>query len=369
MVRSRSSSPLARRVAGFTLVELLVVIAIIGVLVALLLPAIQAAREAARRSQCANNMKQVGLALLNYEGANKHLPPGCLMEEGSAWTAYLLPFIEEANTKNLSKIGENRQFNNQWGYPGGPYDDSSKLPPQYQNVRLVETVIDTYRCPSAGLPEHQIDVSSDGYYVMKRSPVSYIGVATGLQTRQYDSGDTYFLCGQVSPPGAEHYQGADGVLYGIRHDDLSDKGVKLKAIEDGTSNTAMVGEALHDWQTQENIGSNKERVEGNRKDHWWGGSDDVDTTPGSDLSEFLGSTAIPINYQKTPEINQQYCASPDSATCQQLQLGFGSAHPGMCHIVYCDGHVDAVREDIDKQAWSDAGTRSGQILDTGAIRR
>jgi prepilin-type N-terminal cleavage/methylation domain-containing protein len=117
-----------RRLAAFTLVELLVVIAIIGVLVALLLPAIQAAREAARRSQCSNNLKQVGLAMLNYESANKHLPPGALMNEGSAWSIYLLPYLEETKTLNLTKIGDNNRFNSQWGHPGGPTTTPGSCP-------------------------------------------------------------------------------------------------------------------------------------------------------------------------------------------------------------------------------------------------
>src|SRR5882757_9149292 len=84
---------------GFTLVELLVVIAIIGILVALLLPAIQAAREAARRAQCQSNMKNISLAVLNYESSNKKFPPGFVSSPSSTeawgWATFTLPYLEE----------------------------------------------------------------------------------------------------------------------------------------------------------------------------------------------------------------------------------------------------------------------------------
>lgn len=358
---------------GFTLVELLVVIAIIGVLVGLLLPAIQAAREAARRSQCSNNLKQVGLALLNYESTRKNLPPGALMNEGSAWSIYLLDYIEQSNSFGLTKIGDNDQFNSQWGHPGGPYDDASALGENFRNVQVIEQVVPTYRCPSNGMPEHQLDVTADNWWVMQRSPVSYIGVATGLQTKQYQSGDTYFLKGRLTDQeynSSGGYEGADGVLYGVEKDERSHKGVYLREITDGTSNTIMVGETVHDYETQERNGGSAEDKAGSRKDHWWGGSDDIDTHPSSDLSEFLGSTAVPINYQSTPEENQQWCTNPDSSKCQMLQLAFGSEHPGMAQVVFCDGHVESIQDEIDATAWSDYGTRASQTLNTdGAAPR
>ena len=91
----------SRRPAAFTLVELLVVIAIIGILVALLLPAVQAAREAARRTQCANNLKQIGLALQNYESTYRVFPPSLTLPAsriGDSWSAQarILPFLEQA---------------------------------------------------------------------------------------------------------------------------------------------------------------------------------------------------------------------------------------------------------------------------------
>jgi prepilin-type N-terminal cleavage/methylation domain-containing protein len=352
-----------QRVLGFTLVELLVVIAIIGILVALLLPAIQAAREAARRSQCSNNLKQLGLATLNYESTHKVLPVGAATYEGSMWSYWVLPYLEEGASYEAASIGETSDGNWQWGNYG-PYDDVNQLPDNFRrNMRLCETVFDVMRCPSAGLPPHQTDQACDAAYVMRRVPSSYIGSATGLATDGYRTirnADVDFGAGRTrSEP--SRFGDLDGVLFAWSR-------VKIAQIIDGTSKTMLIGEALHDWETQDRIGANKEPDEGNRKDHWIIGSNDLDVsrpgnTHGHDVSEALGSLAVPINYQKNFR-NNSACESPGSpahSDCQKVQLAFGSAHSGGFQMVRCDGSVDFVEEGIDDQARSDLATRASQI--------
>ncbi len=365
--RQRFLSPFRcdRRSTGFTLVELLVVIAIIGILVALLLPAIQAAREAARRSQCQNNLKQIGLAMLNHESTTKSLPPGCFLGEGSAWSAFILPYLEEGNAFDFLTIGETDAGNYQWG-SSSQYSDARALDSKHRNVVVIETVMNVYRCPSAGIPEHQTDLSNDSYWVMRRSPASYLGVVSGLESRQHPSWRLRYL---RNPPENPDYPGVDGVMVGFHHVTEAKSRMKLRMITDGTSKTAMVGEAVHDGDTQEAKGQVKEAEQGNRKDHWWGGSDDIDTTRSGDvymdMSEFLGSTGVPINVQKGSAQNQALCANPDSPECQALQLSFGSNHSGIALMLFCDGHVEGVPEDIESKVWSDYGTRAGQVLQSG----
>lgn len=139
---------LRSRRRGFTLVELLVVIAIIGILIALLLPAVQAAREAARRAQCTNNLKQLGLALHNYHDIQKSLPSGVIQQASSykptgysnptdvngwAWSALILPFIEQAPLHEACGIGR-----------GVPID---------LRLKEIQTPLSAYRCPSDVYPQ------------------------------------------------------------------------------------------------------------------------------------------------------------------------------------------------------------------------
>jgi len=109
-------SVMVSRHRAFTLVELLVVIAIIAMLVTLLVPAVQAAREAARRSQCQNNLRQIGLALQMHHDTYKKFPVGAVNSEGSAWTYYIMPFIEQQTGQSVMNIGEGGGVNYQWDH-------------------------------------------------------------------------------------------------------------------------------------------------------------------------------------------------------------------------------------------------------------
>lgn len=338
----------ARR-KGFTLVELLVVIAIIGVLVALLLPAIQAAREAARRAQCLNNLKQIGLMLQSYHDAYNQFPYGAVNEEGSLWSYYTMPFIEQGNAQKLVNLGaKNGELTNdglQWAHPG-PYTRANVINnPNFKNLIICETPFPVYQCPSASF-RGQYDISEDGYHVMERQPCSYIGNASGLVTTQ--NGNETVLLNKHN-----RMRELDGVLFGQSK-------IKMKQVLDGLSNTLLVGEAFHDSEKQEAVGgSQKESPLGNRQDHWYYGSDDVDT--GSyDMSEAMGSTGVPINYQDR-QGGTDFCTVAGSPDCQKLQLSFGSTHVGGMNAVRCDGSAGYIEENIDEVPWRDMGTRDSQL--------
>lgn len=203
---------------GFTLVELLVVIAIIGILVGLLLPAVQAAREAARRMQCSNGLKQLALACHNYESAHRSFPTGQIFslagdqrtdfrKNGWAWTAMLLPFVEQGNQ-----------------YAAFDFSlDMHTLP----NVAAVQTRNPVFECPSAtNLPED--GVASDQILY---APTSYVGVA-GAFVASFDHTD--------------FAQRRDGMF-------LRDGKIKFRDISDGTSNTLLIGETIHYFGLKPNM--------------------------------------------------------------------------------------------------------------------
>jgi prepilin-type N-terminal cleavage/methylation domain-containing protein len=207
----RFFAPAPRARAAFTLVELLVVIAIIGVLVALLLPAVQAAREAARRMQCSNNLKQIALALHSYHNFNKRLPPGCDPTNLLSFHVYILPFIE----KNDIYLGFNLK---------APYSDNNNLKQAINRIPI-------YQCPTQGSFLHTQYGSGEWYNGTQITYTNHYYGVSGPKGTNPTSGKKYLMI----PTGVQGDIARQGVL-------TMDSRVKLTQIPDGTSNTLMLGE-------------------------------------------------------------------------------------------------------------------------------
>ncbi len=318
---------------AFTLVELLVVIAIIGILVALLLPAVQTAREAALRMQCKNHLKQMALAVHNYHDIHLSFPIGENGTQGDVWTAYILPYMEMMTIYDrITLNGENANvegvWNVQWAWPTPDLVvDVDSTNPSYRNIAACETLISIFRCPSANVEQHVHDWSVDGWHVMRRVPGTYLGCASGIVLDDVSS----------------TFERLDGVFF-------NRSGVKLADIQDGTSWTMMIGEAVPDMPTT--IERERQSAFG-QKDHWYIGSDDVDTGNGLDHSEVLGSTAVPMNLTRVEAFQQGFIRS--------YELSFGSKHPGGCQVALCDGSVTFISENIRLDVWRLIGQRGDGI--------
>ncbi len=345
------------RVGGFTLVELLVVIAIIGILIMLLLPAVQAAREAARRSQCTNNLKQLGLAFHNHHDSYKHFPsggwgytwlgdpdkgyddrqPGC-------WPFNVLPFIEQVSVRDVGKQGA--------AYPNYP---------AVTNAAVYEIGLPIFYCPSRRAAE-AYPLPSGATTTFRNGPASPPGSITrSIRTDYAANGGNrvnpganrfmrqtaHFAAGPANDPTAianflrtpatasGHCgnpstglcaSGHNGIVYQVSR-------VRFADITDGTSNTYMIAEKP----------VNPDAYKGAIRDHsddgalYRGFDDDLVRWTGTDNENFNNPQPLRVT-QDRPGVNH------DSTT-----YSFGSAHPGAFMALMADGSVRAISYTIDLQ--------------------
>jgi prepilin-type N-terminal cleavage/methylation domain-containing protein len=290
---------------GFTLVELLVVIAIIAVLIGLLLPAVQSAREAARRMSCSNNLKQIGLAHHVYHDTYKMFPPGTLNgPHGNntaiwAWSAQILPMVEEGNLYDTLGVGRVEAA------------DSLQA-----NLPLFQQPLGFLRCPSDTGPrlnEHNFNSVRDRSAARQVIVANYVG---NLGHQGIRDGDA-------------HSGGADNVRFTGTHAHRSR--VNMRNVTDGTASTLLIGERpyfLRGVECSAALGLVTRGVAG--------GPSAVMT--GSQLlhAGARGATLINAPEQRTDSVFTVNCG-----------VGFGSSHPGGFMSTLCDGSVRFISETIN----------------------
>ena len=323
---------------AFTLVELLVVIAIIGILVALLLPAIQAAREAARRAQCSNNLRQIGLAVQNYHDSMKSLPPMRVWDADRTWLALILPYMEET------------QLASGWDPQLGCYYD--------QPLEFRTAIVNTLYCPSMphdtrilisdqppqdghGHNRNDIKAGGGGW---QGSISDYRAVAGSTCAVQgYDTTNTLVKLEYKEEVGNQFSLLVDGPIPQPRFvvkGGAGNRGViswkaltSLKNITDGTSKTLLGGEVGR---------SESERTHAFNGDYfpgYWVGEEEP----------FCERCTLPRAPANTPSAeNSSYG-----------DAGFGSAHSGVVLFTLCDGSVQSISKDINLAVLDRMATRAG----------
>jgi prepilin-type N-terminal cleavage/methylation domain-containing protein/prepilin-type processing-associated H-X9-DG protein len=340
----------ASRRSGFTLIELLVVIAIIGVLIALLLPAVQAAREAARRAQCVNNLKQLGIAIHNYVDLHRVIPPGRIWRAGppgpsfptifsgtpnTTWFELMLPQIEQGVLANA--------FNFDLGAEGFPGPGLAPAAGFFANSTVSGTRISTFQCPS------------DRQLMFQITP-QYVG---GLLSGPRLTKGNY----AVSWGNTNWRQRVIGTQEYMKSAFGHDMSVSLAAIKDGTSNTVFTAEVLQAqlfdvrgvmWSSVPGGGSFMTRFTPNKF------QDYLNLVNGGD---FLNQ---PIFCVSEP-VQQLPCTG--TAGDSEAFAGARSRHPGGVNVLAGDGSVKFIKNSISHPIWIALNTiGSGEVISADAYQ-
>jgi prepilin-type N-terminal cleavage/methylation domain-containing protein/prepilin-type processing-associated H-X9-DG protein len=326
---------------GMTLIELLAVIAIIGLLVALLLPAVQGSREAARRSQCVGKLRQIALALTGYHDARRAFPPGALQDatacqgpdtpRRASWTVWILPHLEEAQLYD--------RFN-----PTSPATRFAPLLLQTSaaegtstNIAGQNTPLPIFKCPSDPAPR-----SSD-------PSTNYFGVQGGGT-----EGSAFCQAGSVSN---YRLRFSNGILCAVAK---TSDGIPASRITDGLSKTFLIGESRWWSYGYTNVGFG----------NWFGWSSS-NRLGVSDQPIVLAAAVDPINNPLVDYDASRPWADGSGNFTNTVWLGthtrcFGSRHPGGCHMALADGAVQFFADGISTTIYRQLGTRSDS-LPTGAF--
>jgi prepilin-type N-terminal cleavage/methylation domain-containing protein/prepilin-type processing-associated H-X9-DG protein len=315
-----------RHRGAFTLIELLVVIAIIGVLIGLLLSAVQKVREAANRASCANNLKQLALAALNYHDGNKKFPTGLHPVEsiggrhanGTCWKLELLPYLEQENLKN------------RWD----PTDFSNNVKGGMNatTAQILQVLI----CPSDPLTD----------------PVCFLDLSPWVPQYAYARG-FYGLSSYGGNGGTRSFPNKlatrDGIFF-------QDSRIGVADVTDGTSNTFLFGERSHRDPEFDRLAFNYDPPVYSLGR--FGGWATVFPTGGGSLSEHLLSPPVPINYRVPAGTSPEDFRGPYGVENARL-CAFGSGHPGGANFAFAGGSVRFLSEGIPVETLQALSTRAG----------
>ena len=342
--------------SGFTLVELLVVIAIIGMLIALLLPAVQAAREAARRMQCQNHLKQITLAVHNHHDTKGTLPAECsfnttdreLLPIGMNWRVRILPFVEQQNVANIVDLNDSEVA------AGSPLALKDLARYRWSNSR-----IPFYLCPSNGKAEADIQPTFDDNGTTKtKYTTHYYGVPGALGIIPGTTNSYYSVANTMAA-----YSAMGGrVVVGPHADNgviIINGRLTLGSITDGTSNTFLIGEISwndfgghYEWSRGSvNSAAGVPMVSAKGIAYDWA----LNYGKNKETTDTLEKTFLLPN--GTPDTQKYPVKGQNTAGCGVG--GFGSNHPGGCFFAFCDGSVRYVNETISSDALLGQASRDG----------